>query len=555
MAMDMGRAQAVKLVLEEIDRHLGHYDTQEKRRAMLADLIAKQDLKTLPRKPKKPVPYTEDILEADFLKAVANAPSSQPTKNRKVDVWRLGSSLVGNHYLGKIGFEPQIAVQETEDDDADAPAAEEELHTVNEQRTPPHILPKAPAVSPLTPQEVLELPNPAEHHNVDALPTGQKRRRMSLGDDSSASFVPSGEVPADTARPKSSVTGRAKSEATAALSARSATGFNTNHQAPKRLKNSEGTASVAQSAPLTLPGPPTLQAETATTTSQPLTVAKPPSPPRASLFARSLVRLNASDVQRPLEGLWGFIQSITRNALKGVGEKRASWVSDPNDEFLKVYQHLFGWDWKIRVMEIMQYTSMDRKAALEACLAGTIYEMVFNKDLPWDGPIEILAMLEKDVPMMDRILDRAGCRKTMEYVVWQTTRAKLEEDEFRDQELRPIADKLAQNAMLMLDYQLHRLDARSRFRPDQLALLIADALLLKGKIRVAPDYYEVTWVASGKELVRSEAEEINESQGRQEVLYCVSPLVKVRTTTEDAWLICARAKVFTRPWVEQEEEE
>ncbi|KAK3614415.1 hypothetical protein LTR22_027788 [Elasticomyces elasticus] len=198
----------------------------------------------------------------------------------------------------------------------------------------------------------------------------------------------------------------------------------------------------------------------------------------------------------------------------------------------------------------MKGTSIDRTAALEACLTATVYELVFEKQLPWDGPQEILAVIGKDVPMMNQVLDRLGCQKTTEYVVWQTARSKLDGDEFPDAELRPIADQLA---MLMLDCQLYELGARNRVNIGQLASLIFDALLLKGKMRAAPDYYEVTWAKSGEEFVRANDEEIQGGQGRQEILWYVSPRVRVRGTKDGEWLVCARAKVFTKPWVEDRE--
>ncbi|KAK4901064.1 hypothetical protein LTR49_027338 [Elasticomyces elasticus] len=112
----------------------------------------------------------------------------------------------------------------------------------------------------------------------------------------------------------------------------------------------------------------------------------------------------------------------------------------------------------------MKGTHIDRTTALEACLAATVYELVFEKQLPWDGPKEILAIIGKDVPMMDRVLVRLGCQKTTKYVVWQTARSKLDTDEFSDTELLPIADQLAKDAMLMLDCQLHELGARNRVK-------------------------------------------------------------------------------------------
>ncbi|KAK5712187.1 hypothetical protein LTR17_018053 [Elasticomyces elasticus] len=146
---------------------------------------------------------------------------------------------------------------------------------------------------------------------------------------------------------------------------------------------------------------------------------------------------------------------------------------------------------------------------------------------------------------MNRVLDRLGRKKTTEYVVWQTARSKLDEDGFPDEELRPIADQLSKDAMLMLICQLYELGARNRVNIGQLASLIFDALLLKGKMRAAPDYYGLTWAKSAEEFVRAYDEEIHRGQGRQEILWCLSPRVKVRGTKDGEWLVCARTKVFT----------
>lgn len=149
----------------------------------------------------------------------------------------------------------------------------------------------------------------------------------------------------------------------------------------------------------------------------------------------------------------------------------------------------------------------------------------------------------------------------LDTAVWLVARIKILDPEFERGTVKPVADDLAASFMLTIRGQLDAMGAKvlagdqssGQFRTqpsDELESVFRKALRLKGELQVAPDYYRSEWVASGAELDKACMAELHVSEGRQEVTWCVSPLVKVRATKDSQWQVACLAKVFSRPMPE-----
>lgn len=142
--------------------------------------------------------------------------------------------------------------------------------------------------------------------------------------------------------------------------------------------------------------------------------------------------------------------------------------------------------------------------------------------------------------------------------VWQAARNQVLDVTFQENVIRPIAEDLANNLMLSIDPQICVLGAIKvttgqtpkdfwQQRHRDLTNIFLQALILKGQIEAAPDYYICKWVESSRALDRAAMEEVNESDGLQVVRWCVSPMVMTRRTKEKDWEVACPAKVFSRP--------
>lgn len=136
-------------------------------------------------------------------------------------------------------------------------------------------------------------------------------------------------------------------------------------------------------------------------------------------------------------------------------------------------------------------------------------------------------------------------------MLWQSARATLNNEDFREGKLKQVAKDISNQILLVLDVQYSLLGATaSRAHRKVLNKIVFDALVLKARLRASPDYYDLEWVRSGRELDRESMDEYGMSEGRREVLWCVAPGVRVRKTVDRPWEIAVPPQVVTQPWPE-----
>lgn len=143
-----------------------------------------------------------------------------------------------------------------------------------------------------------------------------------------------------------------------------------------------------------------------------------------------------------------------------------------------------------------------------------------------------------------------------EFLVWQSGKNQVLDAQWQQEVIVPEAEKLA--SIFMSDFKIQLDDLTTAEEGANVETLWNDAkseltkaftlaLILKGQLDAAPDYYETKWILSGVELDRTQMSSVRQSVGRQAVDWCVSPLIKVRATKDSEWKVACPAKVFTRP--------
>ncbi|KAK5729498.1 hypothetical protein LTR17_011918 [Elasticomyces elasticus] len=272
--------------------------------------------------------------------------------------------------------------------------------------------------------------------------------------------------------------------------------------------------------------------------------------PRQTLLAESLVKLGGSEIGEHMRGIEAALVIIPRQTLEGIPDELAVWPK-PGVELLKLYERILGKKYKARLAEITTTQRVSNVAALEACLAAAVFEYVFDKDPPWDGPEQMTSNDELYAPFINRILEQEGSRWTIEKLRWQAEHDRLQKEQdgndFLKGELQRVAEDLALDIVLVLDRQLKALGARGRGLTKDITRLVSNALTLRGKLRAAPDYFQLEWVKSGAATNPDAMWEFGEETGkRREVLWCLTPAVWYRSTKMEPWKMFTRARVCAR---------
>ncbi|KAK5729499.1 hypothetical protein LTR17_011919 [Elasticomyces elasticus] len=143
-ATDPRRALAIRVGLDEIDRHPETFDTREKQHAMLARLITTHQLKDKPKAQKGTVvELTVERYEEILHKAISSKPRKGAATKVWRDIWTKGSRLIDESYLRTIrelAPDPDEAIRprdaEIEDENGEAEELEaSQAETVQDHRT------------------------------------------------------------------------------------------------------------------------------------------------------------------------------------------------------------------------------------------------------------------------------------------------------------------------------------------------------------------------------------------------------------------------------------
>ncbi|KAK3115703.1 hypothetical protein LTR53_004667 [Teratosphaeriaceae sp. CCFEE 6253] len=548
-----GRARAIQVGLEEIDQHLGEYQEREQWRDMLGGLIDRHgDLED--QSHGQIIDLTVDRFEEFLRRFASDHPRPGHPKNPSQVVFAEGSATIDTVYLEKLEYHAPVTNTSAGDgEDSAAPKAEvadAELEEIAQERSLQRPMSrttasaKDPSVEPSGSSAAF---NP-DDHDSDEDDKDLKRRRHKR-QRTTVKFVPGAEAALEQATvrqkadPKPAATHESERRAPVAVTSaqiRTQTNGSTQPQGSPEVDKPNTALAVQDKAASS--GSHGVKATAAIEVED----AKVEAVRSMSTDTVDLVPIFTAEVEGAMQNLGVSIASTTQNMLEGVPNTRAGWVTDPHPELLSVFRLLFKADYQGRIIDIHGSKPITCTQSLEACLAAAIFEFIFRKEVPWDGPKEKLAKLG-DVTGMDRVLQDIGCDRTLEYVIWQAARIEYGEDSFKSA-VQDEASRLSRIILLALDQQLDRLGASTHGYTADVARLVFKALMLKVKLRAAPWYYEIKWINSGTRLRREMMNEVNKSKGEQEVMWCISPVVRYRRTQAEDWKVAALARVVTRPW-------
>ncbi|KAK3072392.1 hypothetical protein LTR53_006885 [Teratosphaeriaceae sp. CCFEE 6253] len=273
---------------------------------------------------------------------------------------------------------------------------------------------------------------------------------------------------------------------------------------------------------------------------------------RWSPLAGTIGILPQSTIEKEMLGLWRDIQSAAIFILKLDVDGSAAWLTHASPELETLFRQTFGEDYSGRMLAMSEH-KVSVFDAVQACIASAIFIDVFStgaKDLlPWNGPQQLLAMLKGMGTELDDSLRLAGlgCNLTHEQLLWRASQ-RLADAPATEAQLQLVADQIANKILLVLDPQLALWGSSGRGHKDLIAPAVLRALVLKGRMRAAPHYSEISegWIRSGVDFDKSSMTEPQYFPGRREVLWCLTPRVRYRETTADEWETAVRARVCAR---------
>ncbi|KAK5675988.1 hypothetical protein LTS10_011277 [Elasticomyces elasticus] len=266
-------------------------------------------------------------------------------------------------------------------------------------------------------------------------------------------------------------------------------------------------------------------------------------------FAKSLEPVGLQDITEAMKTIMDNTLFAAHHSLKDGANRRAAWLIEPQPELDMLYKQLFGHDYLSRMLH-PAISEMGALNALQACYATAVFGYIFARRLDWDGPAEVLAKFDNHmVNAFNEPLQEKGIDLTLKKVVWDAARTKLVlnvEGQFKDLELKNLANEWAKKLANVLAPQLHALTNSSQDQVGHLTVVVSAALSLRGRLRAAPHYYDYRWVTSGTSFDDASMEEVGQNAGAREVLWCLTPTVLWRATPAEEWCVAARAKVYAR---------
>ncbi|KAK3049712.1 hypothetical protein LTR09_009134 [Extremus antarcticus] len=266
------------------------------------------------------------------------------------------------------------------------------------------------------------------------------------------------------------------------------------------------------------------------------------------------------------DGMWFSMANLSRQYFRGLGiepEVHPEWCLHPSNELKQLFQQVWGESWLSRVTKLGQLEAYESWHVVHSIIGAAVKQMVYDQELPWDGPRQDLDRLEKLAPfatwvMWKRDGKTGGARLTFAETIWTAHRSMMLDKSFQTTTILPEAERLASKLWTIMRPQLMKMGIRKSEREAnaeaywegcnrRLASIFQKALILKGLARACADDYEFRWVEPGTEVDRETMEEVHDVKGRAEVSWCVLPMLMGRRQSEQEFQVYARAVVHVEP--------
>ncbi|KAK3673843.1 hypothetical protein LTR78_006398 [Recurvomyces mirabilis] len=282
-----------------------------------------------------------------------------------------------------------------------------------------------------------------------------------------------------------------------------------------------------------------------------------PEPPAVSLLASRLTKISSTEISDEIDNIWSMVRSFTLSNIKSKASQNANAClpDSPPDPLPRLYTLLFGEQWRQQFFIMNSSKSWNRRKALEACLSVAIYSLVFEEELPWPGPVVAVARMQHEAVVYKRVLSNHGIEAELETIHWEAAALSPLDVEFQRDIISPAANAIAGRILPMLELQLLVLRATDQdndlpqLRTQMLvdvSRIVKKALILKGRMRAAPEYYDWSWARTGQPFNHL-MEDLRQGSGWRQVEWAVTPRIKVKETKgSEEWETVTLAKVFTK---------
>lgn len=205
-----------------------------------------------------------------------------------------------------------------------------------------------------------------------------------------------------------------------------------------------------------------------------------------------LVKISIQDVTTEMDGIWTDIQSVVYNLQAETSDpgQKGQFYFTPNNELKELYIRILGTNREEQGSMLMLGGVIKGRVFVEAVVAAAIYNLVWNRELPWNGPKEVLELLGEESEHLNRVLSRSECSFNLHTMVWQAAYLKVTDQEFKEATIRPHARRLATTFMMVVNGLLKRIwpkkPAKHAFWAsitDHVTNIFMRALVLKGQVR------------------------------------------------------------------------
>ncbi|KAK5171042.1 uncharacterized protein LTR77_004186 [Saxophila tyrrhenica] len=250
----------------------------------------------------------------------------------------------------------------------------------------------------------------------------------------------------------------------------------------------------------------------------------------------SLPSLSDKTVKTHHGAVWQGILSLSHKYFQDTGidpSSRPEFCRVPEGQLQALYQQPFGERWQAYVCEMVHLEKLKAVGVIQGCIGAAI---------------------KRHAPYITQLMRYHEAQHTFPEIALLAEQTMLADRKFQQEVIRAEAERLAGELSLTLEPQLLKLgvrktakqaDARAFWQQCQSDLvdIFQSALVLKGLLLAAPDESALEWVARGAEVDRNTMVEANKGREPFEVLWCISPVVRVGSSPEQEWRVVSPATV------------
>lgn len=364
--IDPYRVHYIRVALDHIDRHLNEYRDKIEQDDALAELIDEHGLEDYQksrnwRARSKVVPLTVERYRAELVSLVGTRKKASVEKGGILELFKKGSAILDEDFL--VQLEEEAASEESDgEEDVDAASNVKVEHQERNGRA-----------SSSSGANNTESPN-----GIDK-PSQSIRRLVDAGRDPALRTRPT----ASPITPSEPAMKKRKYE-----------------DEDQRMRNvrPEMHRGIQELTPLRTTHYRTAAVQNESTLYQPersFPMSRDSVAPLVeSELAIKLDKLSDTVLVDGIDAIWTNIQSFVLNLKSEMsGTTKGQFTYEPSTELESLYRRALGAGWEKRASALMLNSLLEPRTFLEAIVAAATYNLVWQGELPWDGPQQHLESL------------------------------------------------------------------------------------------------------------------------------------------------------------------